>query len=174
MSDTYYDGAYTGEEIDAAVAAAMAAAPQSTTYTKTEVDTLLSAKAPQSTTYTKSEVDAALAAIKDGTTIDSFADVETALEKKIDHDIPALTGSILDYAVSLPSGIYFARHGASDGSDKPEAGKRYMYQIMKYAAATMTLIAYEGQGTNSNSIYMKNYTSSSWGPWVKFTGTIVT
>lgn len=132
------------------------------------------AAAPQSTTFTKAEVNAALAAIEDGTTIDSFADVETALAAKIDHDIPALTGSILDYAVSLPVGIYFARHGASDGSDKPEADKRYMYQIMKYASATMTLIAYEGQGANSNSIYMKNYTSNSWGSWVKFTGTIVT
>lgn len=44
MSDTYYNGAYTGEEIDAAVAAAMAAAPQSTTYKKNEVDAALAAK----------------------------------------------------------------------------------------------------------------------------------
>ena len=95
-------------------------------------------------------------------------------EEKIDHDIPALTGSILDYAVSLPVGIYFARHGSDSGTDKPETGKRYMYQIMRYSSATMTLIAYEGQGSNSNSIYMKNYTSNTWGPWVKFTGTIVT
>lgn len=94
-------------------------------------------------------------------------------EGKIDHDIPALTESILDYAVSLPAGIYFARHGAEVGTDKPETGKRYMYQIMKYTASIMTLIAYEGQGANSDSIYMKNYTSSNWGSWIKFAGTSV-
>lgn len=94
-------------------------------------------------------------------------------EGKIDHDIPALTESILDYAVSLPAGLYFTRHGAEVGTDKPETGKRYMYQIMKYSASTMTLIAYEGQSANSDSIYMKNYTSSNWGPWIKFTGTAV-
>lgn len=150
-----YKSSYTGSQIDDAVTKANAAAPQSTTYNKTEVDT-------------------ALASIKDGTTIDSFSDVETALAAKIDHDIPALTGSVLDYAVSLPNGIYFARHGSDSGTDKPETGKRYMYQIMRYSSATMTLIAYEGQGANSDSIYMKNYTSNSWGPWVKFTGTAVT
>ena len=108
MADEYYDGAYTGEEIDAAVAAAFAAAPQSTTYTKTEVDTLLSAKAPQSTTYTKSEVDAALAAIKDGTTIDSFADVETVLAEKlnvsdVDTDLSSTsTNPVQNKAVQAP------------------------------------------------------------------------
>lgn len=40
----YYQGAYTGAEMDAGIAAANAAAPQATTYTKTEVDTALSAK----------------------------------------------------------------------------------------------------------------------------------
>lgn len=94
-------------------------------------------------------------------------------EGKINQNSP-LTGSILDYAVSMPNGIHFASHGSSYGSDKPETGKRYMYQIMRYSSATITLIAYEGQGSNSNSIYMKNYTSNTWGPWVKFTGTIVT
>lgn len=42
---TFYDGAYTGAEIDAGIAAANAAAPQATTYTKSETDTLLSGKA---------------------------------------------------------------------------------------------------------------------------------
>jgi hypothetical protein len=41
----YYSGAYTGAQIDAGIAAANAAAPQSTTYNKTEVDTALAAKA---------------------------------------------------------------------------------------------------------------------------------
>lgn len=40
----FYHGAYTGEQIDAGIAAANAAAPQATTYTKTETDTLLSGK----------------------------------------------------------------------------------------------------------------------------------
>jgi hypothetical protein len=41
----YYSGAYTGAQIDAGIAAANAAAPQSTTYTKAEVDTALAGKA---------------------------------------------------------------------------------------------------------------------------------
>jgi len=45
MADEYYSGAYTGAEIDAGIAAANAAAPQATTYSKTEVDGLLAAKA---------------------------------------------------------------------------------------------------------------------------------
>ena len=41
----YYSGAYTGAQIDAGIAAANAAAPQSTTYTKAETDALLDGKA---------------------------------------------------------------------------------------------------------------------------------
>lgn len=40
----FYHGAYTGDQIDAGIAAANAAAPQATTYTKDEVDTALSTK----------------------------------------------------------------------------------------------------------------------------------
>ena len=53
----YYTGAYTGAQIDAGIAAANAAAPQSTTYTKTEVDSLIPTSAadvnalPSSTKY---------------------------------------------------------------------------------------------------------------------------
>ncbi len=56
MAEEYYDGAYTGEEIDAAVAKANAAAPQSTTYTKPEVDSALSGKADASHTHTRSQI----------------------------------------------------------------------------------------------------------------------
>ena len=73
---------HTAQDLDAAVTKANAAAPQSTTYTKSETDTLLADKvdkvtgkglstndftdayksavdgaAPQSTTYTKTEID---------------------------------------------------------------------------------------------------------------------
>lgn len=53
----YYSGAYTGAQIDAGIAAANAAAPQSTTYTKSEVDSLIPTSAadvnalPSSTKY---------------------------------------------------------------------------------------------------------------------------
>lgn len=40
----FYHGAYTGDQIDAGIAAANAAAPQATTYTKTETDALLAGK----------------------------------------------------------------------------------------------------------------------------------
>lgn len=48
----YYTGAYTGAQIDAGIATANAAAPQATTYTKTEVNTALSGKADKSNTKT--------------------------------------------------------------------------------------------------------------------------
>ena len=38
MADKYYNGKYTGEQIDAGIAAANAAAPQESTYTKEEID----------------------------------------------------------------------------------------------------------------------------------------
>lgn len=44
MAIEFYHGAYTGDQIDAGIAAANAAAPQATTYTKTETDTLLTGK----------------------------------------------------------------------------------------------------------------------------------
>lgn len=53
----YYTGAYTGAQIDAGIAAANAAAPQATTYTKSEVDSLIPTSAadvnalPSSTKY---------------------------------------------------------------------------------------------------------------------------
>ena len=52
MADEYYSGAYTGAEIDAGIAAAMAAMP------RTEAEAALAGKADKSTTYTKDEVDA--------------------------------------------------------------------------------------------------------------------
>lgn len=99
---------------------------------------------------------------------------ESTLDEKIDCDVPVLTGSILDYAVSLPVGLHFARHDAEVGTDKPEVNKRYAYQIMKHTSATITLVTYEGQEVDSNAIYMKNYTLDTWGAWIKFTGTAVT
>ena len=54
MADEYYSGAYTGAEIDAGIAAANAAAPQATTYSKTEVDGLLATKQNAITTLTDS------------------------------------------------------------------------------------------------------------------------
>lgn len=47
----------TAQDLNAAVTKANAAAPQSTTYTKTEVNTALSDKADKATTYTKTEID---------------------------------------------------------------------------------------------------------------------
>ena len=44
MGISYYEGNYTGAQIDAGIAAANAAAPQATTYTKTEVDAALAGK----------------------------------------------------------------------------------------------------------------------------------
>lgn len=50
----YYNGAYTGAQIDAGIAAANAAAPQATTYTKAEVDNMI----PDVEHITTSDIDA--------------------------------------------------------------------------------------------------------------------
>ena len=62
-------------------------ANQSTTYTKTETDTLLTAKANQSTTYTKTEVDTALAGKVSQAYFDMF-------ESETETDIIALESAM--------------------------------------------------------------------------------
>lgn len=89
---------YTAQDLNTAVAKANAAAPQSTTYTKAQTDTLLDGKANAD----------AIAAIKDGTNIDSFADVETALAAKlntadVDVDLSSTsTNPVQNKAIQAP------------------------------------------------------------------------
>lgn len=53
----------TAQDLNTAVTKANAAAPQSTTYTKAEVNTALAAKADTATTYTKTEIDSMIGSI---------------------------------------------------------------------------------------------------------------
>ena len=66
---------------------------QSTTYTKTEVDTSLNLKSDKTTTYTKTEVDTSLNLKSDKTTTYTKTEVDTALTNKSDtthtHDYAA-------------------------------------------------------------------------------------
>lgn len=87
MSESYYNGNYTGAEIDAGIAAANAAAPQSTTYTKSEVDTALSAKANSADlgTAASKNMDSALNAssanpVQNSTLSAKFSEVDTTLD----------------------------------------------------------------------------------------------
>ena len=59
-------------------------ADQSTTYTKTEVDTSLNLKSDKTTTYTKTEVDTSLNLKSDKTTTYTKTEVDTALTNKSD------------------------------------------------------------------------------------------
>lgn len=87
MSESYYNGNYTGAEIDAGIAAANAAAPQATTYTKSEVDTALSAKANSADLGTAAfkNMDSALNAsstnpVQNSTLSAKFSEVDTTLD----------------------------------------------------------------------------------------------
>lgn len=180
----------TAQELNNAVAKANAAAPQSTTYTKTETDTLLSGKvnaengkglstndftnsdkanlatalekanaaAPQSTTYTKVETD-------------------TLLAGKISHELPVVQGSILEYADSLPAGFYHARQGYGTGSDKPVANEGYVYLIAVFSSSTAQITAFtavkEGALAIPN-IYTVAKLAGTWGAWYRFEGTAIT
>lgn len=87
MSESYYNGNYTGAEIDAGIAAANAAAPQATTYTKPEVDAALSAKANSADLGTAAfkNMDSALNAsstnpVQNSTLSAKFSEVDTTLD----------------------------------------------------------------------------------------------
>lgn len=110
----------------------------------------LAGKADQSTTYTKTEVD-----------------------DKNSLAVPEVTGSILDYANSLSTGVHFCRQGTSTGSGKPEANNRFVYMIMVYTSSTATITAFSGQNQNTPCMYMCNKTNAVWGTWLKFEGTDV-
>ena len=94
-------------------------ADESTTYTKTEVDTALSAKANQSTTYTKTEVDTALGAKADSS--DVYTKAQTYTQTEVDSAIStAFTNAELYQVVqSLPTEniktnkIYLVRNSES-------------------------------------------------------------
>ena len=94
-------------------------------------------------------------------------------ESKITSDIPVVDGSILDYADSVTVGHYqVARQGSANGTGKPIAGRRYIYNIYTYSAATATIVAYEGEV--SPVMYINLKISGVWQGWYKFEGTAVT
>lgn len=73
--------------LNTAIQQAAAAAPQSTTYTKSETDALLNAKANTSTTYTKTEVDTILASGKYFE--NKLFSGTTTMDEIFSYDIPA-------------------------------------------------------------------------------------
>lgn len=94
-------------------------------------------------------------------------------ESKITSDIPVVDGSILDYADSIAVGHYqVARQGSASGTGKPITGRRYIYNIYTYSAATATIVAYEGEV--SPVMYINLKISGVWQGWYKFEGTAVT
>lgn len=95
-------------------------------------------------------------------------------EEKIDHDLPEVSGSILDYADTLAQGIYFARQRSSVGSGKPVSNRRYVYNIYVYSSATASIMAIEGEDPSNPRMYLTNKISGTWSSWYKFEGTQVT
>ena len=88
-------------------------------------------------------------------------------ESKITSDIPVVDGSILDYADSIAVGHYqVARQGSASGTGKPITGRRYIYNIYTYSAATATIVAYEGEV--SPVMYINLKISGVWQGWFKF------
>ena len=93
MADEYYSGAYTGAEIDAAIAAANAAAPQETTYTKNEVDTALAAKADKGVVGLKLVLSRTVGS---STAVTYAMDMNDFIETS-----PTIAGSIGTYIISV-------------------------------------------------------------------------
>lgn len=114
MAEEYYDGAYTGEEIDAAVAAAFAAAPQSTTYNKDEVDTALAAKANTADLGTAAEADTTTSITEGGTGVPTAGSVYT---DQIRQD--SVIGSLVDRG---------AKNLTDWGGGTADAGNSYVVQ----------------------------------------------
>lgn len=105
MADEYYSGAYTGAEIDAGIAAAMAAMP------RTEAEAALAGKADKSTTYTKTEVDTLISDSVKKTyyTATSVPGTSTLSSTGVTYTVPAgdicrITATIM-YNGSAPSKI---------------------------------------------------------------------
>lgn len=92
---------YTKTQVDTALSAK---ADASTTYTKTEVDTALSGKADTSTTYTKTEVDTALAAKADQSTTYTKTETDTLLLSKANQST-TYTKTEVDTALSSKSEV---------------------------------------------------------------------
>jgi len=91
---------YTKSEIDTALSAK---ADTSTTYTKTETDTALSAKANQSTTYTKTEVDTALNNYYTKSQIDDNELVTASALNALNTQVTAINTEIGDINTILAS-----------------------------------------------------------------------
>lgn len=83
------------------------------------------------------------------------------------------TGSILDYAASLPIGVYHAAQGVSTGTGKPVSGRRYTYIIHVYSTTLADILAIEGEDQNAGRMYTCLRINSTWGPWFKYEGTQV-
>lgn len=127
MSETYYNGRYTGAEIDAAIAAANAAAPQATTYTKSEVDTALSAKANSADlgTAASKNMDSALNAsstnpVQNSTLSAKFSEVDTTLDL---------------FRLMMDATVYGFRIDKQDSN--PETRVEYLYDAVGMTPARM-------------------------------------
>lgn len=117
MAEEYYDGAYTGEEIDAAVAAAFAAAPQSTTYTKDDVDSALSGKADASHTHTMGQItDIGAAAAKGFDPTPTSGNTNNAVSS--DGVYQAIDGLKMEYYQVITSVVDGASHSTSTTYDR--------------------------------------------------------
>ena len=84
MSESYYNGNYTGAEIDAGIAAANAAAPQATTYTKNQVDTALNLKENKAALGGAAYRGVYYDVVRDGTGLVTSDGIYRALNGKVD------------------------------------------------------------------------------------------
>lgn len=126
--------------------------------------------------YTKTETDSLLADyVTDATYTAGQAAQDSAIASAAAiASLPSIAGSIKTYADSLAlERVHFARQGTSTGTDKPVAGRRYVYMIHIWTASTASMIAFDEQGLTVCDMYMCNKSGGTWGAWYKFTGTPV-
>ena len=158
MADEYYSGAYTGAEIDAAIAAANAAAPQATTYTKEEVDTALAAKANAADLGTAAAANATTSITSGGTDLPTSGTVYTDQQRQ-DIEISSLVdrgaknlSPVNDVIFTRPTGAAYTKP-ISINLAPGEYVVRYKLTTTANAAVAITYDGSEHTIYDSNSPY---------------------
>ena len=145
MSESYYNGNYTGAEIDAGIAAANAAAPQATTYTKNQVDTALNLKENKAALGGAAYRGVYYDVVRDGTGLVTSDGIYRALNGKVDK-IPGKGLSTNDFTnyykdsvdalrLMMDATVYGFRIDKQDSN--PETRVEYLYDAVGMTPARM-------------------------------------
>lgn len=203
MAVEYYSGAFSGAQIDAGITAALAAAPQSTTYTKAETNTLLGQKADKSE-VTQSVATAVSQIVADAPDnfdtlkemsdwITQHADSAAAMNTAILQNAAALASaqeqitalqkiqaipdniSVRSYTDTLENGRYCLFTNQENVSDgQPPVKSHYFFDVYVFSKNTVRIEALPVRADGGSERYVCIKNSGIWRPWCKFSGEEVT